>query len=421
MSDSTTAPTTMNAVPDSVPAPGTAPAAPAPTAAPAAIVPVANVSVATAPAPAAHRVATQARTIARPPVRPIQRVTQKPSPDSMFLPDPPPEKKVDNGPFRIFLYGVEGVGKTRFGAASSKPIFITPAGTFGDMKPKPKHWVPTGWANDWTTEDVTVDGVTKSVTSAGVMTLIRYLTTTDLPYQTLVIDELGVIESMVIAHVCKASGGCGINDGKNSYGVGWDAVRVQWELFTAALDDLRKTKKMDIVMLAHADTKKFSNPEGADYDRYHFRLSKKGSDVLYAWNEIVLFANYRTIVQLASKSATKGKGVADGRVMYSTHSPAWDAKNRHSLPSRMPLSWPDLWNALHPTTEDVAEKCVALRGHILHGSAQLGDADKHAALELWLEKIGDNVHKLELCLNNLTAKLAALAESEAAQESGETT
>ncbi len=409
-SPTTTAPNApwMNGAPGATGA--TAPAAPASAAAPA-------VAPAPTPAPPAQPAAAPVvmparRPVARPPVRPVQRVTQKPSPESMFEREPEAATQSSLGPFRILCYGVEGVGKTRLGAAAPKPIFITPRGTFGDLKPKPKAWHPTGWANDWTEED--------GVMSAGVLTLIRYLTTTDLPYQTLVIDELDTIESYAIAHVLKVAKAAGINEGPLSYGVGYDALRLEWLAFTAAIDELRRVKKMNVVLLAHADNKKFANPEGADYDRYHFRLSKKGADVLFSYSDVVLFANYRTLVQLASKKATKGKGISDGRVMYTTRNAAWDAKNRYSLPPSMALSWDELWKALHPTPEDVATKCLALRGQILHSSAQLGDEEKYKAVETWLEKVGDNTHKLELCLNNLTAKLAALAETEAAQESGET-
>ena len=77
--------------------------------------------VATPPAaspPAAKPVSRPA--IARPMVRPIQAVTRKPSLESMFTPEP--TAVVSNGPFRIFLYGVEGVGKTLFEHYNSQDL-----------------------------------------------------------------------------------------------------------------------------------------------------------------------------------------------------------------------------------------------------------------------------------------------------------
>ena len=418
-----------------VAAPPTAPVT-NPVASPAATPVAAPASAVTAPAPSAPVIAAPppaaapaapttapARAIARPPVRPISRMAPRPSYDSLIKKPASvtPEKKTV-GPFSIFLYGLPGIGKTRFAAASNNPIFITPPNTFGDLDPKPMSLNPSGWTNELQETGIEMrDGVIPL--RGGVLPLIRYLTVENHPHKTLVIDELNAIEAMCEAHVIKRAGTDSINSGELSYGNGYLQVATEWRAFTAALDDLRKAKKMDIVLLAHSDKKNFKNPEGPDYDRYQFRLSEKGSNVLFAWSEIVLFANYKTIVSLASKKATRGKGISDGRFMYTQQQAAYDAKNRHSLPERMALSWSELWTALHPSVEVVAAKCVVLRNQILVSAAKIGD-EALAKVENWMPKVGDNVQKLEMLLNNLTVKLADMAEDEdevpTAEQQGDT-
>ena len=112
-----------------VAAPPTAPVT-NPVASPAATPVAAPASAVTAPAPSAPVIAAPppaaapaapttapARAIARPPVRPISRMAPRPSYDSLIKKPASvtPEKKTV-GPFSIFLYGLPGIGKTRFAA-----------------------------------------------------------------------------------------------------------------------------------------------------------------------------------------------------------------------------------------------------------------------------------------------------------------
>lgn len=53
---------------------------------------------------------------------------------------------------------------------------------------------------------------------------------------------------------------------------------------------------------------------------------------------MVLFANYKTFAVKESKNA-KAKAQGGQRVMYTTHHPCWDAKNRYGLPDMLPLDY----------------------------------------------------------------------------------
>ena len=88
-----------------------------------------------------------------------------------------------------------------------------------------------------------------------------------------------------------------------------------------------------MVLTAHAQIKKFEQPDelGA-YDRWELKLEKKTAPLTKEWADMVLFANYKTmVVNVDNQGAAKGKNKAQGgqRVMFTTHHPAWDAKNRY--------------------------------------------------------------------------------------------
>ncbi len=94
---------------------------------------------------------------------------------------------------------------------------------------------------------------------------------------------------------------------------------------------------LHIVFLAHSTVKKFEQPDAAgSYDRFELKLSKGCSALLKEWSDAVLFGNFHTKVV----EATDGKKRAIGgreRIIYTTHSAAYDAKNRHGLPESMPM------------------------------------------------------------------------------------
>lgn len=52
---------------------------------------------------------------------------------------------------------------------------------------------------------------------------------------------------------------------------------------------------------------------------------------------MVLFTNYETIV--VKNEDKKNKAQGGRRVMYTTHHPCWDAKNRFGLPEKLPLDF----------------------------------------------------------------------------------
>lgn len=233
--------------------------------------------------------------------------------------------KVQSGPVTqnhfVLIYGVDGVGKTTFGASAPKPIFLGPEQGFGLLDvarfPKPKTW-------------------------AEIRAAVNDLLLEDHEFKTLVIDSLDSIEPLLWAHVCKEDNVQSIEQVDGGFGKGYVRAREQWWAFIDLLERLRE--KMHIVLIGHAQIRVFNDPaQDGSYDRYLLKLNEKAADIFRERTDTVLFANFETTVT-KRKGALKAKAFGDGnRVVFTERRPAFDAKNRFDLPFIMPLSWDEFY------------------------------------------------------------------------------
>lgn len=220
---------------------------------------------------------------------------------------------------KIVLYGPEGIGKSTFAAQFPQPLFIDTEGSTAHM-------------------DVMRFDPPSSFTM--LMEEIRYVKEHPEVCKTLVIDTADWAEQLCIAEFCAKKQISGIEE--IGYGKGYVYVA---EDFGKMLNLLEETKKrgIHIVITAHAQMRKFEQPdEMGAYDRWELKLQKKDAPLLKEWADMVLFANYKTIVvNVDNQGAAKGKNKAQGgkRVMYTEHHPCWDAKNRHGLLQELPFTF----------------------------------------------------------------------------------
>ena len=103
-----------------------------------------------------------------------------------------------------------------------------------------------------------------------------------------------------------------------------------------------------MVLTAHAKLSKFEQPdELGSYDRWELKLSKYILPMVKEWADLILFANYKTFAVASDESGKKFKAQGGKRVMYTTHHPCWDAKNRFGLPDECPFEYsviaPHIW------------------------------------------------------------------------------
>lgn len=288
-------------------------------------------------------------------------------------------------PDRILLYGVEGIGKSSWAAASPAPMFIEPeregtARIDTNRFPQPECW-----------QDI--------------LDAVESLTVDKHDYQTCVIDTLDSAEAMLWRHICERDKKASIED--YGYGKGYMAAIDEWRVLLAALERLRRERRMGIILNAHSWIKTFKNPEGEDFDRYELKLHAKAGGLLKEWCDAVLFANYETFaVKEEDKKGARAKGVSSGaRIIHTQRTAAWDAKNRYSLPATIPLHYEDFAAAVKAHRPADPE---TLRAAIVEQAAKLGDDVTSKKVETFLasDKARD-ASELAKINNWLTAKLSA--------------
>ena len=222
---------------------------------------------------------------------------------------------------KVVIYGPEGIGKSTFAAEFPNPVFIDTEGSTDNMDvarlDKPTSW--TMLNNE-----------------------VAFIKANPTECKTLVIDTIDWAESMAVADVCAQHNKKGIED--FGWGKGYTYVQEEIGRFLNSLSDL-VDMGINVVLTAHAQIKKFEQPdELGSYDRYELKLGQKtGSKtapLVKEWADMVLFANYKTLVMTAKNGKKKAQG--GERVMYTNHRPAWDAKNRHGLPDELPFIFAEI-------------------------------------------------------------------------------
>src|SRR5690606_1963689 len=130
------------------------------------------------------------------------------------------------------IYGPDGVGKSTFGADAPSPIFLgTEKGTANlDVArfPSPQHF--------------------KEVLQA-----IEELRTSKHEFETLVIDSLDWLESLVWEQVCTEHNWRTIED--PGYGKGYVVAVSEWKKMMQALSRLRDERGLNIVLIGHCHVK----------------------------------------------------------------------------------------------------------------------------------------------------------------------
>ena len=229
-------------------------------------------------------------------------------------------------PPRIVVYGGEGIGKTTFAAGAPNPVFIPTEEGFGSIE---------------------TSSFPLAIRLSDVMDAISSLYSTEHTYQTVVVDSLDWLEALVWAQAAKDGGHKSIED----YGYGKGYI-VAADLFRDALDGLnalRVNKKMIVILLAHSQVKRFDDPSTEPYDRYMLKLHQRTGAMVKEWCDILGFASQKVIVKKEEVgfNAKVARGISVGEhVLCLRGTPAFDAKNRYSLPDSIPLSWADLEEAL---------------------------------------------------------------------------
>lgn len=234
---------------------------------------------------------------------------------------------------KVVLYGPEGIGKTTFASQFPDALFID---------------------TEESTKMLNVRRFDKPKTWADILGMVAAVVSNPTICKTLVIDTADWAERLCEQYVC-ARGKQNSIEGFG-YGKGYTMVGEEFAKLLDALTTVT-TKGVNVVLTAHSIIRKFERPDEAGaYDRYELKLGNKAGNRCAAavkeWCDLLLFANYKEIV---SEVGGKKKAYGGQRVMYTTHHPCWDAKNRFDLKDELPFEYQQIAGCIFTNGADGAD------------------------------------------------------------------
>lgn len=238
---------------------------------------------------------------------------------------------------KVVIYGQEGVGKSTLAASFPGAVFIDCEGSTSRMNvrrlPKPTSW------------QMFTDEFEYILTNAQAK-----------GYQTVIVDTFDWAERLALDALCtehKVSGIEGMN-----YGKGWEYEKEMIGRFLDRTDRLISAG-INVVLLCHAISRKTTLPEETEeFDHWELKLGNKTTNkiapLLKEWSDMTLFLAFRTNIIATDDKGKKHKATSCERVMYTTKTAWWDAKNRFGMPDRLPLAWESIAPVFTPSAAQAA-------------------------------------------------------------------
>lgn len=224
------------------------------------------------------------------------------------------------GAQKVVIYGPEGIGKSTLASKFPGALFIDTEGSTKKLDVA-RFEPPSSWAM--------------------LLSQVDYVISHPDEVRTLIIDTADWAQTLCIRHICDKNQVSGIES--FGYGKGYTYVTEEFGKLLNRLDDVI-SKGVNVVLTAHAQIVKFEQPdEMGAYDRWSMKLINSPKTSIAAmvkeWADMVLFCNFKTYSVAVDDKGKKHKAQGGKRVMYTSHHPCWDAKNRDGLPEEIPMDY----------------------------------------------------------------------------------
>lgn len=231
-------------------------------------------------------------------------------------------------PPRILIYGEPKKGKSTFGYQAPNPVFIQTEDGLEAMPDAAAFPVAQSW------EDVVKYFAELYGEAHG--------------YNTLVIDSLDWLESLIHKKVCEEKRVKNISD--IGYGGGYSAALAYWQEYISMVNQLREHKNMMVVQIAHSQVADYKSPDSEAYSKHIIKMHKGAAAYVKERSDLIIFVN----TLLATKSeetfgATRKIALGgDERVLYTHDKNNNEAGTRfHNMPKEIPFDkGGQYWNTI---------------------------------------------------------------------------
>lgn len=242
-------------------------------------------------------------------------------------------------PIRVIIYGPEGIGKSTLASKFPDAVFID---------------------YEHGTDSMDVARFDTPKDYGLLIDLLNSIAHEDV-CKTVIIDTADKLETVIMEYVCNKQQIRSIEDA--GYGKGYTYIAEAWIALLKVLDKVIESGK-NVVLVAHAQMRKFEQPdEMGAYDRWELKLSKKSAPLIKEWSDMLLFCNYKNTITEDPKTKSK-KAIGGKRVMYATHSPVYDAKNRFGLPDQMEMSFDEIAHVFKSPEEQKSAIIAQIRAEL---------------------------------------------------------
>ena len=216
-------------------------------------------------------------------------------------------------PVRVNVQGVDGIGKSTFGADAPSSIFIQAEDGLKFIDNVARFPVIESWNQ--------------------LLTQVKTLIEEPHDYKSVVLDTTDAASKFGEEFVCESNGWSGPQDKQAGYGAFYVAEENAWRKLLQGLNLCFEDRGMNVILLSHVGDKTIVDPTVGEYHAFQMRSNKKINSLIKDWVDFNLFADY-------DKSVNDGKPKSHGnRILYTKYAMGFEAKSRLTIPSQLPLEW----------------------------------------------------------------------------------
>lgn len=220
-------------------------------------------------------------------------------------------------PINVLLFGVEGIGKSSFAANAPKPIFVGAE------------------END----ELDVAKFPRCDSFNDFISYLDALASEKHEYKTIVVDTIDSIETLLHKQILETDKASSMAKARGGFGAAYTEAANNMVDVRRKLAKLRDEKKMNVIILAHAQKLKFEEPlHGISYDTYEMKLDKRVVPLFKEWVSCILFANYVTHKTKNDAGKEYLIGIGERKILTEKR-PGHDGKNRYNMPYEINLNW----------------------------------------------------------------------------------